>query len=92
MCRIVESLRCTLETNITLYVNYTGIKIKLKKRNRLIHLLIPNKNSSKAEVLRGMHWIQNAYFITYDGTWESDLMCNLSGPQSFHMKSKIRTL
>lgn len=28
MCRIVESLYCTLETNITLFVNYTGIKKK----------------------------------------------------------------
>ena len=28
MYRIVESLYCTPETNITLYVNYTGIKIK----------------------------------------------------------------
>ena len=26
MYRIVESLYCTPETNITLYVNYTGIK------------------------------------------------------------------
>ena len=30
MYRIVESLYCTPETNITLYVNYTGIKIKNK--------------------------------------------------------------
>ena len=28
MYEIVESLYCTLETNITLYVNYTVIKIK----------------------------------------------------------------
>ena len=31
MYRIVESLYCTLETNITLYVNYTSVKIKLIK-------------------------------------------------------------
>ena len=32
---IVESLYCTPETNITLYVNNTGIKIlKLKKMGR----------------------------------------------------------
>ena len=28
MYRIVEMLHCTPETNKTLYVNYTGIKIK----------------------------------------------------------------
>ena len=28
MYGIVESLHCTPETNVTLYVNYTGIKIK----------------------------------------------------------------
>ena len=31
MYRIVESLYCTPETNITLYVNYTEIKIKTIK-------------------------------------------------------------
>ena len=31
MYRIVESVYCTPETNITLYVNYTRIKIKFKK-------------------------------------------------------------
>ena len=31
MYRIFESLYCTPETNMTLYVNYTGIKIKWKK-------------------------------------------------------------
>ena len=30
MYRIVESLYCTPETNITLYVNHTGIKVKIK--------------------------------------------------------------
>lgn len=29
---IVESLYCTIETNIILYTNYIGIKIKLKKK------------------------------------------------------------
>ena len=31
MCGSVESLDCTPETNITLYVNYTEIKIKTIK-------------------------------------------------------------
>ena len=30
MHRIVESMRCTLETNLTLYVNYTSITNKQK--------------------------------------------------------------
>ena len=36
--RSVESLYCTLETNITLYINYTGTKIKIltvKKIDRI---------------------------------------------------------
>ena len=38
MYGIVESLYSTLETNITLYVNYTGIKIKfLKKKCKFLH-------------------------------------------------------
>ena len=38
MYRIVESLYYTPETNITLYVNYTGIcfKLKIKKRERRV--------------------------------------------------------
>ena len=36
MYRFVESLYCTSETNITLYVNYTGIKNKsLKTKKKL---------------------------------------------------------
>ena len=34
MYRIVESLYCTPETNITLYVNYIGIKVKTKKKGK----------------------------------------------------------
>ena len=34
MYRIVESLYCTPETNITLYVNCTGIKIKNLIKNK----------------------------------------------------------
>lgn len=37
MNRLVESLYCTHETNITLYVNYTGIEINnFKKRSRAL--------------------------------------------------------
>ena len=31
MYGIVESLYCTPETNITLFINYTGVKIKTKE-------------------------------------------------------------
>ena len=34
---IVESLYCTPETNIILYVNYTGIKIKYLKNAKKCH-------------------------------------------------------
>ena len=36
MYRIVESLYYTPETNMTLYFNYTGIKLKKKKKKWLI--------------------------------------------------------
>lgn len=32
---IVKSICCTLETNVTLYVNYASI-FKMKKRNRVL--------------------------------------------------------
>ena len=32
MYRIIESIRCVLETNVTLYVNYVSISIKKKKK------------------------------------------------------------
>ena len=36
MCRSVESLYCIPETNITLYVNSTGIKMQnFKKSNKM---------------------------------------------------------
>ena len=34
MYRIVKSLYCTPETNVTLHINYTGIKIKNKKKKK----------------------------------------------------------
>ena len=39
---IVESLYCTPETNIILYVNYTGIKKKSVKENIILSLSIDN--------------------------------------------------
>ena len=35
MYRIVESLYCTPENNITLYVNYTGMKANLKRKKKV---------------------------------------------------------
>ena len=34
MYGMAESLYCTPDTNMTLYVNYTGIKIKKKEKNK----------------------------------------------------------
>ena len=36
MYRIIESLYCTPETKVTLYVHYTGIKIKKNKASQEI--------------------------------------------------------
>ena len=36
MCGVVESLFCTPETSVTLYVTYTGIKIKYSKINNVL--------------------------------------------------------
>jgi len=37
MSRIVESLYCTPETNITLYVNYASIKKNILSGSNLLH-------------------------------------------------------
>lgn len=37
MCRIAESTCCTVETNITLYVNYTSITTTTKKPTNPFH-------------------------------------------------------
>ena len=48
MHRIVESLHWTFETNITLYVSYTGIKIlkrkTLLKKKKLTRTILKIKN------------------------------------------------
>ena len=52
--RIVESLHCTPETNITLYVNYTGIFLLEKKKNS--HSKIQSKTTA------------TSYFQEFQGT------------------------
>ena len=46
MHRIVESLYCTPESNITLYINYIGIKIK-KKTEKNVMLNEKNQQTKK---------------------------------------------
>ena len=45
MCRIVESLYCTSETNITLCVNYTWVWIN-KQQPISTNLLVAQKSTS----------------------------------------------
>ena len=62
MYAIVESLYCTPETNITLYVNCTGIKIKhiVKKKTENLSQLSIDVTSLVLKMEEGNHQLKNA--------------------------------
>ena len=63
MYRIVQSLYCTLETNIPLYVNYTSTK---NKRDSFIKYWIWNKNHviTASEISTYPHMIRTNDYLS----------------------------
>ena len=62
MYRIAESLYYTSETNITLYANYTEVKINFKKQKQ------------KIQMNEWMIWNLNClgkWYLTWDSYWET---------------------
>lgn len=53
MYRIVEPQYCTAETDRTLYINYTGFKMKNRKKTHLIK----THKKEKIETEKKISWI-----------------------------------